>query len=199
MICDSSKFAYHLKCLEKEGLVEKKEQGYKLSIDGIRTIDHLTLASPQPLVVVIIVVKRGDKVLVIEREKEPYKGTQEFCASKIYQDETLEEAAKDRIKRKLGLTGEVIYKGIEFMQTKQDGELLMHHHLHIFLAEEPEGEAKIGEWVSIEPFGATHPLPQLHQVLKIIQSPGFTIAVTDLIKEGDEYTKCVIHSFKNFW
>ncbi len=195
---DSSKFAYHLKELEKKGLVEKRELGYKLSVEGIRTIDYLTLKSPQPLIVVLIVAKKGDKVLVRHREKQPFKGYWEFCCSKIYQNETLEEAARERLKRKLGLEGMPIYKGVEFLQTKEQGEILMHHHLHVFLVEDPKGEPIEGEWVSIKPFGAKKPLPHLTQTLKIIQNTGFTIAFSDLIKEGEKYTSYITHSIKRF-
>ncbi len=195
---DSSKFAYHLRELEKKGLVEKKQQGYKLSLQGIKTIDYLHLKSPQPLVVVLVVAKQSDKVLIMTREKEPYKSYQEFCSSKIYLHETLEEAAQDRLKSKLGLTGSVTYKGIQFIQTKEDNELIMHHHLHVFLSENPKDTATNGEWIPIEPFGATKPLPHIIQTLKIIQTPGFSIAVSDLIKEGESYTQYITHSFKNF-
>ena len=156
------------------------------------------MPSPQPIATIILVAKKGDQVLVNYREKYPFKGYQEFCGSKLRHHETLEEAAKERLQRKLGLKGNVMYKGIEFLQTKENGELIMHHHLHIFLAENIRGTPKKGSWVSIQPFLPEHLLPHIVQTLKIALSSGFSIAVSDLIKEGDRYTKYITHSFKHY-
>jgi len=195
---DSSKFAYHLKALEKNKLVEKKEEGYHLTLEGIKHSDYHSLTSPQPLIVVIIVAKKNNQVLVTTREKYPFKGYQEFCSSKIKHDETLEEAAKDRLKEKLGLEGSLTYKGIEFLQTKENNHLIMHHHLHIFLAEEVSGNAKKGQWININHFSPEKAIPHLEQTLKIALHSGFSIATSDLIKEGEEFTSYKTHSFKSF-
>ncbi len=195
---DSSKFAYHLRTLGKKKLIEKKSEGYHLTIEGIKLSDYHSLLSPQPLIVVIIVAKRNNQVLVTTREKYPFKRYQEFCSSKVKLHETLEEAAKERLKEKLGLTGDITYKGIEFLQTKEKNNLVMHHHLHIFLAENLSGKQKKGEWIPIDKFKAEKPMPHLEQTLKIALHNGFSIAVSDLIKEGEEFTEYKTHSFKTF-
>ena len=194
---DSSKFAYHLKTLEQKGYVQKKDNGYSLTLEGIKFTDYLTLKSPQPLTVVVVVAKKGDKVLYARRDRYPFKGYGEFCSSKLEVHETLEEAARDRLWRKLGLRGDLTYKGIEFLQTKEQDELVMHHHLHIFLAE-VEGEPTIGEWMPIDSFAPDKPMPHLDQTLRIALHEGFSIAVSDLIKEGDEFTKYSTQSFQQF-
>jgi len=195
---DSSKFAYHLRALEKSDLVEKKTEGYKLTSRGIKTIDYLTLKAPQPLIVVIVVTKKGNQVLLTKRMKYPFKGYQEFCSSKIYQGETIEQAAKDRLRRKIGFTGEVTYKGVEFLQTKEKKELVMHHHLHIFLADNLKGQKKKGTWVKISPFSPEKPLPHLEQTLKIALDSGFSVAFTEMLKEGDKFTSYTTNSYQNF-
>ncbi len=185
---DSAKFAYHLRSLEKKGFVEKSKSGYKLSVPGIKFTDYLSMLSPQPIVTIILVAKKDDCVLVNYREKYPFKGYQEFCGSKLKQHETIYEAAQDRLQRKLDLTGKLTYRGIEFLQTKEKNELVMHHHLHIFLAENLKGKNKIATWTPIKPFQPEKPLPHIEQTLKIALSPGFRIAVTDRMKERDCYT-----------
>jgi len=145
-----------------------------------------------------VVAKDGEKVLVREREKYPFKGYWEFCASKIKQDESFEEAATDRLKKKIGLEGSVSYKGIEFLQTKEKGKLIMHHHLHIFLAEKLSGVPKGGEWVDIKGFSPKNPLPHIEQTLKIALNEGFSLASSDLIKEGDKFIGYETHSFREF-
>lgn len=194
---NSSKFTYHLKALKQKGLVEKKNERYTLTSEGIKTVDYLTLKSSQPLIVVIVVPKRNDTVLVTTREKYPYKGYEEFCSSKIQHHETLEEAARDRL-LKIGLRGNVTYKGIEFIQTKENNHLVMHHHLHIFLADNPQGMPKRGQWIAIHNFQPQKPIPHFDQTLKIALHDGFSIAVTDLMKEGEEFTKYKTLSFKTF-
>lgn len=195
---ESAKFAYHLRALEKKGFVEKSKSGYKLSVPGIKFTDYLSMPSPQPIVTIILVAKKGDQVLVNFREKYPFKGYQEFCGSKLRQHETVYEAAQERLHRKLGLKGILTYKGIEFLQTKEKNELVMHHHLHIFLAENLKGKNKIGKWTDLRPFKPEKPLPHIEQTLKIALSPGFSIVVTDMIKEGDCYTGYVTHSYTHF-
>lgn len=184
--------------MEKKHLIKKRSEGYTLTSEGIKTVDYLTLKSSQPLIVVIVVPKRNDTVLVTTREKYPFKDYVEFCSSKIEHHETLEEAAKDRLHKKLGLTGNVTYKGIEFLQTKENNHLVMHHHLHIFLADNLQGTPKKGRWVPINNFNPEKPIPHLEQTLKIALHKRFSIAITDLIKEGEEFTKYKTHSFKNF-
>ena len=96
------------------------------------------------------------------------------------------------------MNGEVEYKGIEFLKTKEAGELLMHHHLHIFLCKNPTGEGIDGEWIPVKPFQPEKPMPHIEQSLKIAITPGFTITHSDLIKEGDQYTSYITHCFQNF-
>ncbi len=194
---DSSKFAYHLKSLIDKHYVQKTENGYSLTLEGIKFTDYLTLKSPQPLTVVIVVAKKGNSVLYTRRSKYPFKGYGEFCSSKVEIHETLEEAARDRLHNKLGLRGPVTYKGIEFLQTKENNELVMHHHLHIFLAD-AEGEPPAGEWIPIDTFSPEKPMPHLDQTLRIALHDGFSIAFSDLIKEGDAFTSYTTHSFKQF-
>ena len=97
---DSARCAYHLKRLEKKGFVEKRPSGYKLTLQGIKEADHQSLPEPQALQVVVVVPKRGQKVLIDERVKYPFKGYQEFCASKLGAKETIYEAAHDRLLKK---------------------------------------------------------------------------------------------------
>ncbi len=195
---DSSKFAYHLKELEKKGFVKKLKERYGLTIEGVKYSDYLTFESPQPIMVVMVVAKNGDKVFVRSREKYPFKGYTEFCASKVRQNETLEQAAENRLKDRLGVSGNLEYKGIEFLQTKENGKLIMHHHLHIFLATNLNGNPKDGEWINVRNFSPKKPMPHLNQTLKIALDKGFSIASGDIIKEGDEFPKYVGYSFKSY-
>lgn len=195
---ESAQFAYHLKSLERKGFVKKTKNDYTLTVPGIKFADYLSIPYPQPILTVILIAKKGNQVLVNYREKYPFKGYQEFCGSKLRHHETLEEAAHERLQRKLGLSGKVTYKGIEFLQTQENGQMVMHHHLHIFLAENIKGKNKIGTWTPICPFKPEKPLPHIVQTLKIALNPGFSIAVTDLIKEGDSYTKYITHSFQHY-
>ncbi len=195
---DSARFAYHLKQLEAKGFIAKTPKGYKLTTDGVKYADYLSLPTAQPLTVVVIVPKKENKVLVMKRKKYPFKGYQEFCASKIKKQETIFEAAQQRMQEKMGITANLIYKGIEFLQTKEDGEMIMHHHLHIFLAENVQGEPKSGEWVDIENFQPKKPLPHIEQTLKMALHSGFTIAVTDMQKEGEKFTSYTTSTWKQF-
>ncbi len=196
---DSSKFAYHLRVLEKEGLVEKTENGYTLSLKGIQTIDYLSMEGPQPLIVVLLIVEREGKVLIVNREKQPYKGHYEFCASKIKHGESIIEAAKDRLVRKLGLQGGVFrYCGIEFMKTKEKEQLLMHHHLHVVHVTETVGKPEVGRWIEPSELSNEKIMPHLVETIKIMQEKGFSVVHTDLIKEGKSLVGYNLHSFDTF-
>ena len=65
--------------------------------------------------------------------------------------------------------------------------MVMHHHLHIFLAENVHGKEKKGVWIDIKKFQPKNPLPHIEQTLQIALQEGFMIAITDLIKEKDKF------------
>ncbi|USN45791.1 MAG: NUDIX domain-containing protein [Candidatus Woesearchaeota archaeon] len=193
---DSSKFAYHLRALEKKGFVVNVHGMYTLSTLGIKYSDYLNLPTAQPIGVVVLVVKREGKVLVATRSKFPFKGYAEFPASKVQWQETLLEAAKERLTRKLGLSGTPTYKGVEHLKTIEEGTLIMHHQLHVFVVEDAKGEPKIGSWVDAMPFKPrAMQMPHNVQTLKIALAKGFSVAFGNIIKVGDTFPRYEANEF----
>lgn len=195
---DSSKFAYHIKSLEEKGIVQKTDQGYSLTSKGIKVVDYIFLKSPQPLVIVLVVPKRDDEILLLTRSKEPFFGLQEFLPSKVKHGEHLSEAAKDRLQLKLGLTGDLCYKGLESLKTIEQGEVLMHHLIHIFLADNCKGEAIKGEWHKIDSFNPENPVPHLLAIVDMVLFKGFSISEGIMIKEGRKYGRYIIQRQERF-
>ena len=75
----SNNFAYHLKVLQEDGLVEKTEEGYRLSSEGKSYAAYIEGESgekskfPLPCVVVVV-FKNSEEVLMLKRKKEPFYG-----------------------------------------------------------------------------------------------------------------------------
>lgn len=153
---ESNKFTYHLKTMLKDDLITKKGDKYSLTkkgIDFVTYVDSIKVeVTKQPLVVVFCLVKKGNKILVHRRLKEPFYGYCGTPGGKVSFGETLIETAKRELKEETGLEvkdGRLI--SIKFMRTydKKTKELIHHHIGFLFEFTEFDGElierTKVGE------------------------------------------------------
>jgi len=145
---ESNKFTYHLKTMLKDGLITKKGDKYSLTKKGIDLVTYLDSIkveiTKQPLVVVFCLVRKGNKILVHRRLKEPFYAYCGTPGGKVPFGETLIETAKRELREETGLEakdGRLI--SIKSMRTfdKKTKELI-HHHLG-FLFEFTSFEGKL--------------------------------------------------------
>jgi len=99
----SNLLAYFLKKLIKEELLKKRNNGnYKLTLQGEKLIPfHTDQKSPNPLVVILLGIKKNNEVLLVKREKRPYKDLWSLVSGRMLLGESIEEATKRIFEKKL--------------------------------------------------------------------------------------------------
>ena len=161
----SDKFNYHLQFLVKEGLVDKSENGYKLTEFGLKVISLFTVkGEPTQMlktsVAVIVVRKTNDgtkEILLQHRLRHPFYDDINSIAGKILPGEKIIDAAKRKLLEEAGLNADFTFVGIlRKIRRKESGELYEDTIYHYCYADDPEGELQeINEhgenfWVSTE-------------------------------------------------
>ena len=102
----SNMVAYHLDCMEREGLIAKHGSLYSLTPSAERDIPlfpHITGKVLSPLPVVLVAVITKDRILLLKRSKRPYKDYLGLIGGRIHHDETIEEASIRLVHEKTGL------------------------------------------------------------------------------------------------
>ncbi len=100
-------FAYHLKLLQKNDMVQWVDDGYTLTTLGLAFIDRLNddgeFAYQQPKMITMFVIQNSDGgILLQRRDKQPYIDTWTLPNRKLLiDDESLSEAARNEIFEKL--------------------------------------------------------------------------------------------------
>ena len=160
---DSDHFKFHVTRLVEVGYVEKLPAGdYQLSQLGKEYANKLdtdkNVIERQPKSAVIIVVKKGDKVLVQERLKHPFFGFYGYPGGKIRWGETILQAAARELDEETGLAAIMTYRGVyhEHIASKETGEILEDKIFHIVSATSPtkklieQFEGGRNSWMTVE-------------------------------------------------
>jgi ADP-ribose pyrophosphatase YjhB (NUDIX family) len=152
----SSKFAFHLNELVKNKMVKKRGRNYFLTNKAIALIPYLDDEMRliyHPIPSILCILKKGNKVLLRKRLKEPFKNYYGLISGVQIKGKGILESAEEIIKQKAG---------VKALKTKlvgvienftEDGNITYHYHLFIILCKEFEGELKkktVGgnnEWV----------------------------------------------------
>jgi len=103
---ESNLLAYNLNLLIKENLVIKKGSYFHLSEGGkysVAYISEYSDASKIPLPCIVVILKKGGKVLVRKKRTEPDKGKLSFIGHKLKQGRDIFEYAKEFVKKDLNL------------------------------------------------------------------------------------------------
>lgn len=98
---DTNLFAYHLKLLTKNGIVEKVDGGYQLGEKGLAYVDRVSETSmnvrTQPKIVTMLVIQNSNgDVLLWKRDKQPYIDTWTLPYGKLHIDDVSIQAAAAR-------------------------------------------------------------------------------------------------------
>lgn len=136
---DTNLFSYHLKVLIKEKWVEKTEQGYTLSKNGLAYVDRVSMEKlnirSQPKIITMLLIQNSEgDVLVQKRSKQPYIDTWTLPYGKTHiNDGSLEFGAKRESEEKLGYVPEVVrHVGDAYIRVKTNDEILSTTLAHIF-------------------------------------------------------------------
>lgn len=144
---DSSKFAYHLKQLEEEGIVGKYEDGYGLTTEGRKLsafIEGETGGKAElPTPIVVILARKEDKLLYQQRLKEPFYGYWGPISGKINFGWNPRDCAIRDLKEETNLDAQdMTFRAIQSIKTYESEKLLHHHLLYVFETTKFTGELK---------------------------------------------------------
>jgi 8-oxo-dGTP diphosphatase len=102
----SNLVSYHLQQMLKEGVLKKSGMHYELTPSGERYLPiftHITGKELSPLPIVLVAIKKGPRILLLKRNKRPYKNYWSLIGGKMRQEENIEEAAERLTFEKTGL------------------------------------------------------------------------------------------------
>lgn len=136
---DTNLYSYHLKLLQKNGLVEKSESGYHLGRDGLNYVDRLSSTKMsirnQPEIITMLLIQNSEgEVLLQLRNKQPYINHWTLPYGKLHIDDTSTSAAAIRIaNEKLSVDiGDVKHIGNAYIRVVDEGEVLNSTLVHVF-------------------------------------------------------------------
>ena len=98
--------AYNIKSLKKEGVIQKDKEFWKLTKKYEKMIPFHSNISSMELGcsgVVLVIVTNKDKILLIKRDKKPYKGYWGIFGRKLRIPESIKDAAVNCIKHEAEL------------------------------------------------------------------------------------------------
>lgn len=131
-----------------------------------------------------VLVFENNKVLLIKRGKEPYKGYWSLPGGGHEYGETLEECAARELLEETGLSA----KRLEFckvrdrMTKNENGEIIFHYVLATYQAFETSGEAEAKDdamdigWFSLEELSSLQTTPETPNFIAEILEPDFSYA-----------------------
>ncbi len=102
----SNMVAYHLEQMRKENLIEKNKEYYLLTKDAEKYIPIFSQLRGQelsPLPVILVAVMHNDKILLMKRNKRPYKDYWGMIGGKMHMDESFKEVSIRKVTEKSAL------------------------------------------------------------------------------------------------
>jgi ADP-ribose pyrophosphatase YjhB (NUDIX family) len=196
---ESNKFTYYLKTMEKNGLIEKKEGKYYLTIKGKSESTEISgetgKKEANPHVTLLLVAKKDNKYILYHRMKEPYYGFCGFPGAKVKRGEELINAAKRELKEETDLEGEGKIVCIQNIHTLNSGEMFHHMLQFVVLFENPVGELikesreGIYEWATKEKILKQKNLfPDIPHVIDIVENKKFDLKEVKMhLGEGNSF------------
>lgn len=176
-------FMYHLRCLMKDGLVEKRANGrYALSAQGKLYVDRLSLKSLtpriQPRIVTLMAVEHDGKWLVYQRRRQPLINLIGWPYGKIHLGESVKEAAERELEEKTGLKASLRHVGDGYATTLEAGEPVSQIMFHMFYGRNPLGtifaQSDIGQpfWAAENEIGGEGYMPNVKYLLELVKKRG---------------------------
>ncbi|MFA6065116.1 MAG: NUDIX domain-containing protein [archaeon] len=141
---ESNKFTYYLKKMEEEGLIEKKEGKYYLTLKGKAEVVTLSgetgKKTKRPFVALLLIAKKKNKYVFFNCLKEPYYGKGGFPGAKVEFGEEILAAASRELKEETNLEGKGKILTVQNVLTVNNGEIFAHMTQFVVLFENPKGD-----------------------------------------------------------
>lgn len=199
---ESNSFAYHLKKIINDNLIEKNNESYSLSIEGRKLANSLFRGkvSLQPISSVLIIIEKNNKVLCYTRLKQPSYGYYAFPGGKIKNNEYPLETAKRKLKEDTNLECNLTLRGIFLSKTIISDEVSYNNQIYVFYGSEPRGVLNkefykgVHKWIHPEKIPKSKKYPEIDSLLEIVQSKEFKIIEMNRYKENDTFVNFEIIS-----
>jgi 8-oxo-dGTP pyrophosphatase MutT (NUDIX family) len=188
-------FAYHLKGLIGEGLIEKADAQYRLSAKGLQTAGVLSLSTGQvrrqPKILNAIVCRNeAGEYLMSNWHRQPNIGLLSFPHGMMHYGEAHIAMAQTELAEKAGLSGGLLYRGHVYVRGERDGTLDRHMLVHIFEATQlkPDASAalrpEVSEpvWMRLEDMRREQFVPGFYEIAQLYHETKGPI-VADIVVE----------------
>ncbi|MBU0471333.1 MAG: NUDIX domain-containing protein [Nanoarchaeota archaeon] len=171
----SNMAAYHIEKMIEEGLLGKKGLYYYLTKKGeqyIPIFEHIIGEELSPTPVVLVSIVKDDKILLIKRNKRPYKDYWSMIGGKIKLDETFEKTSLRLVKNKTNLNGEFKSINAVFHEQVTEEQTIKHSFILFFTKVEVQNEefkeSKAGklQWFKIEEIKEKEIIPSDYWLIK---------------------------------
>jgi ADP-ribose pyrophosphatase YjhB (NUDIX family) len=131
----SNMVSYHLEQMQKEGLLEKKDDYYYLTKEAekyLPIVPHIIGEGLSPLPVVLVALMNKNNILLIKRNNRPYKGYWSMMGGKILLEESFEDASKRVIKKKSNLDADYISINSVLHERVEGDDMIKHSFILFF-------------------------------------------------------------------
>ena len=132
-------FMYHLKGLIRDGLIEKKDNEYQLSVEGMQFIGTFSLVQgktrQQPRILTAVICKNDkNEYLFVRWKRQPNIGLVSFPHGLAHYGESMFAMAALELAEKAGLEAELEYKGDVYVRGMRGNVVDRHMLVHLFEA-----------------------------------------------------------------
>ena len=176
---DSNAYSYHLRVLQKDGLVEKTDKGYRLSPDGLFYVDKVSMDNletrVQPKIITMIVIQNElGEVLVYSKNKQPFIQSMMLPFGKVHIDDlTIIDAARREMTEKVGVIADDLkHVGECHIRAKINGHLvwnvLAHVHTARLTTKQLQGDKH--QWLNKDQRQTHKFVPASEEIIKIALS-----------------------------
>ncbi|HSX35459.1 MAG TPA: NUDIX domain-containing protein [Patescibacteria group bacterium] len=135
---ESGHFRYHVTQLIKDGYIEQIKRGeYRLTAAGKRFVDRLSErrinAMAMPKVITYTLLTDETRIILQEKQKEPYLGLVNMIGGKLHQGETSQQAAVREVREKTGVDiDQPNLTGIFEIIVRDGGQVFTHAMAYVY-------------------------------------------------------------------
>lgn len=131
----SNMVAYHLDCMIKEGFLIKEGDYYRLTKQAekmLPLIPNITGETQSPLPVILVAVMNEDKILLMKRNRRPYKGYWGLIGGKMLHGESFNEGGLRLVKHRTHLEGDFVSMNAALHERVKGDEMIKHSFILFF-------------------------------------------------------------------
>jgi 8-oxo-dGTP pyrophosphatase MutT (NUDIX family) len=186
-------YAYHLKALLNDKLIEKTDTHYQLTPKGLQLVSTLSLNTGkmrrQPQILNAIICRNDKNEYLWSRwRREPNMNMVSFPHGMMHFGEALSQAAARELREKAALQGELTYRGDVYVRGLLGGVLDRHMLVHLFEANNVQDDRGVEPSQHVEsfwsPLAALEPadfVPGFYEIAQLVEHAGEDLIFADIM------------------